>query len=97
MRAKRIPSKVSTAVLGALIVVAAVGCSSEGKGGPAWTAGSDSASPGAPAASGVSTAPPSGAHTDSPSAWRYSFAGGNRRGLEDVLGSGQEGQLRSAK
>ncbi|WP_028264691.1 hypothetical protein [Arthrobacter sp. MA-N2] len=62
MRAKRIPSKVSTAVLGALIVVAAAGCSSAGNGGAAWTAGSNSASPGA------STAPLSGAPTASPSA-----------------------------
>ncbi|MDQ0031225.1 hypothetical protein [Arthrobacter bambusae] len=65
MRAKRIPLKVSVAVLGALITVAAAGCSSEGKGGPVWTAGADSAAPGTATPSGGSTGPgsPSAAST----------------------------------
>lgn len=65
MRAKRIPLKFSVAVLGALIVVATAGCSSEGKGGPVWTAGSNSAAPGSATPSGSSTAPPSGGSTAS--------------------------------
>ncbi|MFH5877930.1 hypothetical protein [Arthrobacter sp. NA-172] len=65
MRAKRIPLKISVAVLGALIVATAAGCSSGGgAGGPVWTAGSSTA-PGTPAASGASTATPSGGSTAS--------------------------------
>jgi hypothetical protein len=77
MRAKRIPLKFSVAVLGALIVVATAGCSSEGKGGAVWTAGSNSASPGSAAPSGSGTAPASGGSTasGSPSAPSTATAG----------------------
>lgn len=66
MRAKRIPLNVSVAVLGAVIAVAAVGCSSEGKSGTVWTAGSSTA-PGTTAPSAASKAPPSGGSTASAS------------------------------
>lgn len=77
MRMKRIPLKFSVAVVGALVVVAAAGCSSEGKGGTVWTAGSSSGAPGTTAPSGAGTAPPSGtsAASGSPSAGSSATAG----------------------
>lgn len=77
MRAKRIPLKFSVAVLGALILVATAGCSSEGKGGAVWTAGSNSATPGSATPSVSGTATPSGGATasGSPSAPSTATAG----------------------
>lgn len=77
MRAKRIPLNFSVAVVGALVVLSAAGCSSESKGGAVWTAGSTSAAPGTTAPSGASTAPPSGtsAASGSPSTGGTATAG----------------------